>query len=683
MNALKSLFLSLCLLASLAGRSQTYYQSFKAPDNTIIDKKQSIPGTGTFDTKIVGALPSDAVPATMGSQYRVTTTLEPPATYNWAQFGENKYYSPTFRFAMDPGGYMPINDRRKWGFNCFSKFTTKADYSGAVGPGKAVIDWTSQLQAGEGLFYATQNILGDYQVNTVFFIRPLDQFVRENYTNVPGLGYGDLANYKYFVWNLETNVFGIAPGQKNGAAISGWGSAGDFNNWQSDKNYTIKLETSGETLTLEQLAGRGKDAWDIEMFTRRASRMAAVCEIARKKANPSIGVQVSIGYSPLTFYFPSAHLNNSSDSFFGGTSNVSNIGGDSQGNITFTNIPGLGNWTVNLSGDGLKHSDFIQGYHYELYPTGLPGLPSGNSRGDFDNLVRGKTSQAQIWALIDPTRHPDNNIVAIEKGWMQQNRNATQRRTGGAKPPIMTQKENIYESGDYFLPMPQVQGVLKYNSTTDRETPRLQVAPYTHASSYIVTRFFAGNELGWGYYLFDVDIVGITMNPNTAESIEGRIFYNYDLATETAILAARNDLQPYEAWFTGSTLVEDPEVQVSQSGNYSAYTGTDALNYNQGGWGPGKPAYMARYKAIPGGGYRVLIMGGFNQCWTCNRTDNIHIPGLPGNTTFAVTLRGPGAQVLDYIVPANSTNQTFTNLNGPAPTREKAGWRGWVTSATN
>lgn len=144
------------------------------------------------------------------------------------------------------------------------------------------------------------------------------------------------------------------------------------------------------------------------------------------------------------------------------------------------------------------------------------------------------------------------------------------------------------------------------------------------------------------------------------------------------MLQARADMQPYETYYPGSVLVENPEVQLSRAGDFVAYNGVAAVNNNAGNQGPKRPAYMLRYKTVPGG-WRVVLIGGMLQNWTEERVDMVRLPGglLNGNR-FQVKLRGPSVQVYEFMVKSSDSNQVYEALPIAAPDWEKPGYAGRV-----
>ncbi|UFH52268.1 hypothetical protein [Spirosoma sp. KNUC1025] len=251
-----------------------------------------------------------------------------------------------------------------------------------------------------------------------------------------------------------------------------------------------------------------------------------------------------------------------------------------------------------------------------------------------------------------------------------------QARAGKVRP-MWRQIESCYE-GNWHAPFAEVQNIRRYGNDNFRDTPRLWQPPYEQYSRYVVTRFFAGDEPDWGFYLFPADPPDIVKDLNNPADPDTKAYYNFSQHPVSAMLQARADMQPYETYYPGSVLVENPEVQLSRAGDFVAYNGVAAVNNDAGNQGPKRPAYMLRYKTVPGG-WRVVLIGGMLQNWTEERVDMVRLPGglLNGNR-FQVKLRGPSVQVYEFMVKSSDSNQVYEALPMAAPDWEKPGYAGRV-----
>ena len=658
-------FLLLFLLTTVSALAQpyTYQRSYKA-DGTPVYKKESVPGSGRYDV-VVSQLPSDATLARKASRSQVAYTPEAKMVMNPEQFGLNRYFSPTFIKCLDVNSYKSVTARRALGHNVFTNWSVKTNLSSVFGINQS-FDYTDQLQVGEGKIYFTQNNLPS-ESPTYFFVVSLQQYVNDMWGRIPALGYGDLAKYRFFVLDFESATNGINPGQSGGPALPGF-DTGYFNNWSSQKNQSIQLESSQETITLEQLANRGKGAWDIEMQTRRANRFAVTLEMAKKKANPAIDAKVSQGSCPVIG--TDLSFQNSSGAFYDGYCKVQYIGGDVNGNITLT-IPPATNWSVKLDGDCYSHSDFLHLYVYDGRPYFING--DTDESQIFDQKLSNTQSYPYLWSRIK-TEHR----TAYELALIEMNQQACLNRFG-RKLPLIRMQEPFYE---FFrsVPFSQLQNVDTYNNSNFLQTPRVWLPPQLLYTSAFVIRFIAGNEANWGYYLFPYDFQQQMVDPATFVGANGKKFYDHEMHNVTALYQAFADLQPYEQFFTGTTLT-NPEVQLLQTGSWSApYTAAEARNVNGGVHGVQKPVYRVRHKAVPGG-TDVLIMGGMEQGWTDERTDMVRLPsgGLNGNS-FRIKLRGPNPQVYRFFVPSTDSNQVFDALPVVETARERAGYAGLINN---
>lgn len=648
------------LLPALSGLAQpARYKLSPGPDNTQLITQESTPGSNRFD-QTVSKLPSDAVQGRKAGRWLLPYAPEPKGQINMTQFGTGKEYSPNFHFCIDVLGNKSVSERKAAGINCFTPWSVKPEHR-------------SQLVYGDGMYYATENFLGPVR-NAAFYFNTLPEFFNRVWDLVPALGYGDLATVKYLVYNIESSMWLNAGNQEEGPLL-GWRDAGWFSkqgssngNWHDVKKKLIQLEGSKETITIEQLAARGQDAWMNELFVRRANRLTLLLELARYKSKP--GSKISFGAS-MTQGEPRVDIEKANNLFFEGICVVSHVGGDSQGNLTFQK-PGGGTVTFRFNGGFYDHEDFNQGYWYR----GNPDFDEGDKNDIFVKKKAGTQTYPYLWSKIKPI-----HIVGEEKGYLQENRRLMRLRNGKVRP-IWRQIEACYES-NWRAPFAEVQNIRRYGNDNARDTPKLWQPPYEQYSRYVVTRFFAGDEPDWGFYLFPTDPPDITKDWSNPADPDTRAYYHFSLHPVSAMLQARSDMQPYETFYPGSILVEDPEVQVAQTGAFVAYNGVAAVNNDGGKHGPKRPAYMLRYKAVPGG-WRVLVMGGMMQNWTDERTDLVRVPGggLNGNQ-FRIKLRGPSAQVYEFLVKSSDSNQIYEALPAATPAWEKSGYAGRIGAFVN
>ncbi|GAB4025057.1 hypothetical protein [Spirosoma koreense] len=657
MNKLAATLFNTCWILLLTGLVQAQTVRYKlapGPDNTQVISRESTPGSNRFD-QVIGKLPSDAVQGRSAGRLMLPYAPEPKGQINMTQFGTGKYYSPNFHFCLDMLGNKSVNERKAVGINTFTSWSVKPEHK-------------SQLAYGDEMVYLTENFLGPVR-NAGFYFSTLQEFFNFAWGAVPALGYGDLTNAKFLVFDIESSLW-LNAGNNEEGPLPGWRDAGYFSkqgssngNWNEVKKKPIRLEGSKETITLEQLAARGQDTWMLEMYTRRANRLALLQEIARRKGKP--GTKVAEGSSMFQGE-PRVDFEKGTNLFFEGNCNVANIGGDSQGNITF-NKPGGGTISFRLNGSFYAHEDFNQAYWYRFDPDFEPW----DKEAIFDQRKPGTQTYPYLWSKIKPL-----HIVGLEKGYLQENRRLMRARTGNVRP-MWRQIEACYE-GNWHAPFAEVQNIRRYGNDKFRDTPRLWQPPYEQYSRYVVTRFFAGDEPDWGFYLFPADPPDIVKDLSNPADPDTKAYYNFDMHPVSAMLQARADLQPYETFYPGSILVEDPEVQVGQTGNFAVYNGVAAVNNDGGKHGPTRPAFMLRYKAVQGG-WQVLVLGGMQQNWTDERIDIVRVPGgkLNGNR-FKIKLRGPAAQVYEFMVKASDSNQLYEAVPAAAPAWEKPGYAGRV-----
>ena len=632
------------LVGPVSSQAQTRYKATMASDGvTQIVRKESVPGTGVFDV-VVSRLPSDAVRAKIGGRTLLPYAPEAVQTFNPSQFGSGKYYSPSFGFSVDfnPGSLTPAQ-RKLQGVNLFNFWSVSLAEKQA-------------LAYGDGMLYLTENGLHGPLEGAGYYESSLAQYEAYIRNTMPACGYGDDAGAKLLVFNIE---------QSNGWGRGNYGANSHWPSWASSKDKVVTCESDGVVRTLEQIDNL--NLWDVETQVRRANRLIIAFKVARDKGKP--GLKIIYGAS-MYQGLPRLDFQNNGGIFQPGNANVTFINsGAGSGNITLN-----GRSYTGVSGSHWSQEDAMNGYYY-LFNFDI-------SRADYNdiwvNKLAGTQNYPYIWSKIK-LRH----IVADEKGFLQLNR-ARMMSNQGSKRGILRMQEPIYEAdaagvvdGTFPAEIHRIPFVeLQPNVTGNSEAPKIQQPPYLNYSRYCVTRFMAGNDPGWGYYMFPADAAKVRID------LSATPYFNHHLHNYTALYQARADMQPYETFYTGSTLVEDPEVQLNQTGSFSAYDGTAAYNYSDGTLGTQKPAYMLRYKATSTG-WRVVILGGMNQDWTAERTDIVRVPGALNNNQFRIKLRGPAAQVYEFSVKNTDTGQTYDALPVATPSWEKPGYAGRVGAATS
>ncbi|OJW78459.1 hypothetical protein [Spirosoma sp. 48-14] len=648
---MKSLLTFLFLFASLlAGFGQTI-EYYKAGTDGTTQKVYAIYSDGS--QKLVSTLPSDAVFARKGGIVRLPYAPEPKRVFNPQQFGLNKYFSDNFRLSMDynPGGLSPTQ-RKAFGVNLFN-FWSISDTEKANAP------------PGSGMLYLTESGVHGSLEGAGFFESDLQTYYNQIWNALPGAGNGANPGAKYVIFNIE-----VSNDWSRGYYA---GNDSKWPSWESRKDKRIICESDGVERSLEQIDQQ--NLWSVEASVRRANRLVLLLKVLKEKSAP--GTLVSYGAS-MHQALPRKDFATNNNYFLPGTCNVNFIPGHS-GNTVTLNKPGGGTGTYTLTGNQYSNEDFMTGYYY-LFDK---DLAQSDYNDIFVNKVAGKTNYPYLWSKL-LIRH----VVADEKGYIQENRRLMQAVLG-SKHPIMRMQEpqfegdgiGLYDANGNFTSY--VQSRITWDSLqtniTGEEPPKVHQPPYMNYSRFMVTRFFAGDEPGWGYYVFPPG------NPNWVRLPLASVpQFNHHWHGMTAIIQARHDLQPYEKWFAGSTLIEDPEVQINAVGAFTAYNGVEAYNYDAGVQGVQKPAYMMRYKTQPNGDIRVLILGGMNQDWTAERVDIVRAPGgALGGNKFKVKLIGPAAQVYEFVVKAGDSNQTYDAQPSRNPQWEKAGYAGRVGVVTS
>ncbi|WP_020597875.1 hypothetical protein [Spirosoma panaciterrae] len=639
------------LLWSLAGSAQTIstYWSLTQPNSSTVGFAAYSDG----HMEVVNTIPSGLVNSRKGGRLVLNYAPEAKRVFNPGQFGSGKYYAPpsTFRFISDwnPGG-LTVAQRKALGVNSFNHWSLSSTDK-------------QNLSYGDGVLYLTESGFHQEYEGALYYEKSLADYEAKIWSTLPSAGYGADPGVSLIIFNIE---------QSNGWGRGNYGANSHWPSWESSKGHKVQMESVSGEMTLEQIDNT-PGLWAQETAVRRANRLHILFQAARAKGKP--GLQISYGASMYQGLPRMDFADNSHGIFQDGFADVSRIGG-SGGTIVLN-----GRTYTGVTGSHWSKEDIMDGYYYLFGKD----MPQSEYQKIFVDKVDSTQNYPYLWKQVR-TRH----IVADEKGYWQLNWKRQIDRQG-QKRGIIRQIEPQYESDQIFLYSgdtwtgQSVNSRITWNDlqpgiTGDGEAPKQWQEPYLNYSRYVVARMMAGNNPGNGFYLFP------PANPNWVNlDLSATPVFNHHLHSITAIYQARADMQPYEAWFSGSTLVEDPDVQLNQTGSFLNYNGTEAYNYNGGVQGTQKPAYILRYKAQTNGDIRVLIVGGMNQSWTSERTDIVRAPSsftaLRGNQ-FKMKLRGPSAQMAEFLVRASDSNQTYEAVFSANPSWERPGYGGRVAAST-
>ena len=636
----------------------TYETALRA-DDTVVTRKESIPGSGTHDVEVPG-LPSDAVPARVAGRRLIPTLLDAKGQIDLTKYYDSGYFDPNFKFCVEFRGDESVDNRRRASQTAFTHWTVKPEHK-------------AQLQAGEGVFYCTENVLGDLRFGHNYQFCSLQEFITAAWPTVPALGKAGWENFSLYIWNIEGSNY-LNPGNV-GQTIPGWPDAGGYNKdgnpeWSTVKDKLIQLENSNERITLEQHALRGKDNWLAEQDVRRSNRLFALIRIAQAKA--AVGVAVSGGVAMYTA-LPNAGRKNDSDLWLNGSCKVQYCGGDVDGNITFTlpeALNGSTSWTIKMAGTPYDAEDVMDLYFYMQFPQ----ISEAERSKIFDQKLPGTQSCEYAWSVdVD-------NYVALEKALVQHNwQRQGVRLLSHQRKAMIRQFEMILESDAYHLPYPEVQPV------GQGEVPRLWIPPVKAYSIYGAFRFLMGATPNCKAYHFNENQASYLRDPFTDPDAAFRRFYNFPLHPYTALFQARRDMQWLERWYDGTYLIENPEVKFNQTGDWVNPSGIDCWDTYPY---PKKNCYTMRFKSIQPPGeiayYDVVILAGSGQGWNEESTDLVRYPGTGINdAVFRIKLRGPAPHILRFNVPASDSNQTYEAIYTAVPQFEKAGYAGLVVTPTN
>ncbi|MBD2705500.1 hypothetical protein IC229_33120 [Spirosoma sp. BT702] len=451
-----------------------------------------------------------------------------------------------------------------------------------------------------------------------------------------------------------------------------YGNRNHWPSWESSKNHEVILESSaaiaefGPKCTVEQLFSK-PGAQYAEEGVRRSNRLVLLHKVIKQK-----------GYAGLVHIYGScAYQGNprvsalaEMGSQFMVTANcdVSNIGGSSSGNIT------LNGQSYVLTGNQYDHEDATLGYFYNNR--------FDISEQDYNDIWNSKLPHTQnyphLWSKMFPT-----HVVGREKAFWQLVRGKmlhNQRTLRG----MIRMAECVYEADECCYVNNAPRGVRApfgqlFNTFPElNDSPKVWQPPHDFYSTYMVARFFGGNDENNGLHIFP---------SNNNSRVRGDLnssdwaSFNHELHTYTALLQARKDMQALEGFFPGSSLIEDPEVKLNEAGSFSAYSGVVA--YNDADGGPinagQKPAVMLRYKVLPGIGWTVWILIGSPQGYNDSRTDLIRVSasGLNGNI-FKVKSIGCEAQLHEFVVKSSDSGQTYEAINTIVLSERKPGYAGRI-----
>jgi hypothetical protein len=613
----------------------TYYEPINPPA-----QQQTAPFPPSTPTQTPGSTPQSTPAAPprgrlgsrAGVQHLTPYKLEPAGRFHPEQFGE-KTYSDNFKFSVDFAGERGIAARRAVGENLI-QLSSLTDAQ------------KEELVFGDGFLYMTESSLHGELEGAGYFESSLQEYYTYIYNRIPALGgYGPDNSVGLVAFDIETSIY-WNKGSYTGSRF--------FPSWESRKNKRIVCEFDGKTRSLEELDAQG--LMEREQNVRRGNRVALLFALVRERARP--GVKLSYGPS---MYQGQPNLDALDDvtPFIESFPDVTHIGGKPDGTITLKRPEG-GTATYTLTGSQYENEDVMLAYYY-LFHFDISGA-------DFKEIWLTNPSRktyAELWAAIKPW-----DIVADEKGYLQMNRDFMLRKYGKTHP-IIRMWEPVYEDNTAGVidgafgnttaarvPFPNLktQRVVAENG----DVPKIWQAPYMTYSRYMVTRFFAGDEAGWGVHIFP---------SGPASRLSGVDSYQHFLHPYTAVYQARSDMQPLESWYAGSSLVEDPEVKMNGSNEWVAYTGAQAHGYHSGKMDPPKPAAMLRWKTNDTGGYTVYILIGLKQGFGESSTHLIRVPGGGLNgTIFKTTIYGPSAHLFRFDVPATDRGQTYVanSIHPPA-----------------
>jgi len=572
-----------------------------------------------------------------GLHYAIDYEPEPKRVFNPFRFGVGKSFSDTYRFSVDfnPNRYS-VEQLRGLGQSMFSRFIWGSDDA----PFRS-------LPAGDKWYYQTENELHGPYEGAKYFESDLAEIEAWYYHAIPaGMG--------YWVANIETSN-GWRPYMYDGSGKHGYDS------WEVARHRRIRCEFDGQTRSLEELQQSGN--WEREEQTRRTNRLTIALDLAKTRNGQALYGSSMWQGIPWTNALSTLNV------FQEGYADVSRIGGDRDGNITLNGRP------YKLTGSVWDHETAMCDYFY--YFT------FDISRKHFADVWLGndalKKEYPYLWGVMDPF-----DIVGSEKGHFQANQYRMLVRQGKSRGSVRM-LIGVFEDNRAGIvggkypgeaarpPQPELANSIQWTEggKTLYDTPKIWLPPYMTAGAYTVHRFLSGDQPGSGYHHWE--------SPQRASDPLTAPYYNQHVHTVSQLWWARHNLQPFEFWYTGSTLVQDPAVQIGGQGPFVAYSGADAFGRNPDGTSnPPKPSYSLRYKSVQGG-TEVLIVGGYKQGWTDSHRDNLRVPEGPlKDVTFDVTLFGPQAHVYAFFVPDGQATRTYTGTPSLNAQNTQPGYAGRI-----
>ncbi len=637
------------------------YKKTKNSAGQTITRTEAVAGSNEF-TVVVNNPPTDLTRARIAGKVAIPYAREEKKLLNLDQFGTGKYYDPNFVFTCD---YRDLNksldQMRAYGQNLFADFQTR----GVLDDGGAEKNGIPYPQR---LIYDTESGLHGYLQGVRYYEETLETVEAYYQQSITG------PNQGYWVANIETSNEWWPGNQSSGAwpGYPDW-ATGSYSTahsgaWGDSQNKTIKLESNnGEQVSLLTLANRGFGAWQNEMVTRRSNRLVVMMQNAGRKGNGR--GRIAFGGSMYQGK-PDYSTAYTTGAFQDGNANPNAFANDGNSNVV------LNGRTYKLQGGVYDYETFHLDYYY-VFSFHI-------AQQDYNEIWQqeqaDKTNFPYIWSKIRP-----DHVVADQIGHFQANDYRMRNGKGTPERPVILLRELLYEENLAGIIENQgYQGVIgrvpkgfdfgwvNFNNggTIYDDAIKIWLPPYLMYSYYMTARWYYANRPGSGVYVWNAPG---QYNIGNTESV------NHHIHTVTAAWQARADMQPYERFLGLSTLVEKPEVQISQSGNWLSYDAIAAFNYAQGVKGPEKPVYQIRYLA-QAGGYRVLILGGMRQEHGAERVDNVRyqFPGMSSPVTFQVKLRGPAAQIYEFSVASADAGQTYTAQPMAQPAWEKAGYAGRV-----
>ncbi len=646
---MRKLFLGLLVIAHFTSPAQSiigYRESTLADNQKLIFALYS-----DGSRQCVTSLPNDKPPGRVGGLVKLTYIPEAKRAVNAAQFGLDRYYSPNFKFSVDfRNATESVEEKRRQGINLFGSFAVSEDER-------------NSMPFGQGLIYDTEAGLHGHLEGAGYFENTLATLEQHYQGRVSGAEKG------YYSPNIESSSEWY-PGNAN-STYPGYPKAGTYaskhfpENWNTAKNKTITLESTGENnVSLENLANRGYGAWELEKNTRRSNRVILLLQIARQRS--PFGGLCAFGSSMYQGQ-PDKNTAYSTAVFQDGYADVSHIGGDRNGNIV------LNGRSYVLKGDIYSNETMHLDYYYQFYFN----ISEPDYNDIWVNQNPARQNYESIWAAIK-TRH----VVADQVGHWQANRYRMKNRGGQSIRPTLMMRELMYEDDiagrvdnrGYIIgrvPSSMDTGCIDFvdGGNPCDDLPKIWIPPYEMYSYYAIHRFLEGGINGSGFHLF---------NAPGKFDFNTRQGYNHAFHSVTALYQARADLQLYERFFDNSTMEEQPEVKPNQVGDWQRYDAIEAYNYAGGIFGPQRPTYLIRYAPVANG-WRVVILGGHNLQHGQERTDLVRMPnGLLNGNQFRIKLRGPAAQVFEFIVSNQDNGQIYEATPTPQFGFERSGYAGRV-----